>query len=708
MPTVNNLNPEDNIGLSNTFFSSFTAVILAIFCFFLKSGFDGLTTYSLINILGLSLFLLNLPIFISRLLFKAETNSCGYESIIELTLLAGIAVWGLIGFKITLLVTILGFSLFGFTIYKLVCNSLMNAIKLILPSLLFGSICSVAIWGYYHNMIFLERLAFDHESYCCYNLDPLFQISVAQMIKTYGVVSTGLDGVSMMNYHAGTNWLLAQLSSFLQIHVLDVYHGAYPIIFIPLFVKSLLSLGIQIQRITIGFSSFSVFQYYFLIVAFSGFFHTQMKEIGLDKYVSGTLRSFSTFWGSESYLISVLLLMGFLNYLISLWINNKKALLNISAPVIVLILGYFKISTAYVFISILIYTHIRFLSSAKFTSLLSAAASIVTLLVVLLITADDKTSEGSINLFHYFKTNNVSIWLFVLIYFAPLHLAIIVTYKVLQLNQFKVISSWLGSNNKFLIIEILIVTMASGFLPLSVLEFISYNGLYFTDISFWLALVVFLSLFPYYLWNIIRTRLKSVLFLFIASIFVLYFSHVYYKSGKRFANLAISVNNLRIRKLINNDTTTTSFIKEAKDYFSKGNNKEYMHFLYSDSVKKIASKNEFYTFINAIKSLDSIGIEKKSNSLLYVDYQNFPQMHSEFCYQAPLIVTALSGMAMISGYPPDGCIKQGYGFEYYSIERTLISKFDSNQLCSLVKSKGFKWLYHFDYSTKKLICHNCN
>jgi hypothetical protein len=71
------------------------------------------------------------------------------------------------------------------------------------------------------------------------HIDSLFHASLANMIKTYGVPSTGLDGLVFCPYHFGTHFLFAQLSRLLQISVIDFYQLGFPVLFFPWFIHAI-------------------------------------------------------------------------------------------------------------------------------------------------------------------------------------------------------------------------------------------------------------------------------------------------------------------------------------------------------------------------------------------------------------------------------------------------------------------------------------
>lgn len=68
--------------------------------------------------------------------------------------------------------------------------------------------------------------------------DPLFHTSIANMIRTYGVPSTGLNGVPILNYHIGSHWLFAGLSGLVGVSAFHIYQIGFVVIFVPLFLKT--------------------------------------------------------------------------------------------------------------------------------------------------------------------------------------------------------------------------------------------------------------------------------------------------------------------------------------------------------------------------------------------------------------------------------------------------------------------------------------
>jgi hypothetical protein len=109
-----------------------------------------------------------------------------------------------------------------------------------LMRLAFSAVCTVllglglvALTGSenHHSPLFLEKLAAGTVP-----TDSLHQAASANMIRTYGVASTGLDGLPACRDPVGSPWLLAEYSTLLDMTVLDMVQVGYPIILLPLLV----------------------------------------------------------------------------------------------------------------------------------------------------------------------------------------------------------------------------------------------------------------------------------------------------------------------------------------------------------------------------------------------------------------------------------------------------------------------------------------
>ena len=116
-------------------------------------------------------------------------------------------------------------------------HKLLNVLCVILFQGLVGLVLMLEIWGSYQlSPFFLNGLITTGMAH----QDNLFLTSIANMIKTYGHSSTGLDGIPFVGYHFVSHYLVVGLSHVLQTEPLFIYIYAYPLIFITLTIKTVI------------------------------------------------------------------------------------------------------------------------------------------------------------------------------------------------------------------------------------------------------------------------------------------------------------------------------------------------------------------------------------------------------------------------------------------------------------------------------------
>ena len=122
--------------------------------------------------------------------------------------------------------------------------------------------------------------------------DTLYHASIASMIKSYGVISTGLHGLIETPYHILSHSLFAAISTLSGIGVIEIYGLVSQLLFIPLLLCAIAYVA----------SSFNKEKYYFKHFILTGFILAVAPRIlkiwGLKE----------SYFGSESYLIALILL----------------------------------------------------------------------------------------------------------------------------------------------------------------------------------------------------------------------------------------------------------------------------------------------------------------------------------------------------------------------------------------------------------------
>jgi len=200
--------------------------------------------------LGLSAFIIMTP-FTARSLFRLSLRRYGWNtsySFLSIATLLAAALLGCvvsgIGLNLFYVLAALGTAgtlLAGRRFFQQ--RSVSASLLLLAGAAVFAQWIGGVVWGrIYKNPLFFENLS----STGVVHHDALFLSSLANMLRTYGVASTGLDGLPYIPYHWGTPWLFAQWSNLLDSSILEFYQLAYPIIVIPLFFGGVLTLSAEI------------------------------------------------------------------------------------------------------------------------------------------------------------------------------------------------------------------------------------------------------------------------------------------------------------------------------------------------------------------------------------------------------------------------------------------------------------------------------
>ena len=180
----------------------------------------------------LALFICSFPATVSGSLFRKryrETRSLvrwwssyPFLWLMALALTAGlgrlVSPTGLNAFPIVAAVGLLSYTIV--LIRWLPRSTVPRTNALIIGCAAFSVWVSGGVWGsIYKNPLFYENYILDGRVHH----DSLRLASLASMLRTYHVATTGIDGLNPIPYLWGTQWLFALWSSLTGAHVLDFY-----------------------------------------------------------------------------------------------------------------------------------------------------------------------------------------------------------------------------------------------------------------------------------------------------------------------------------------------------------------------------------------------------------------------------------------------------------------------------------------------------
>jgi hypothetical protein len=123
-------------------------------------------------------------------------------------------------------------------------STIWRTLLLILGCGVFSVWAAGVVWGrIYKNPLFFENYILNGKVHH----DSLHLASFAAMLRSYGIASTGIDGLPSIPYHWGTQWLFAQWSNLTGAHVLDFYQLGFPVTMIPFFFGGTLAFAVAMR-----------------------------------------------------------------------------------------------------------------------------------------------------------------------------------------------------------------------------------------------------------------------------------------------------------------------------------------------------------------------------------------------------------------------------------------------------------------------------
>lgn len=485
-------------------FTSLISGCLAVQYVFARLPFGGSGILFAAQLCGLALLLINGPTVLSRPLGRAPYQRAAgpiwYRTAPALTMF-GLLGLCLIGHRPgTLavgagdLAAVAGLLCFGYNLFggragvptKGRWLSILGSGGL---AVAFGLLAGALVWGSGYQNPFLEEALLTGSGM----LDTFYHMSMASMLRTYGVVSTGLDGIPYTPYHFGSHFVLGRLANLLGVGIQEVYSAAYAIIFIPFLVFSMLLLAVSL-RTARGFSSRCIF-----------FSSLLLLLLGFAKFLPATVHEALGLW-PEDIIISESFLFGISVACLSIGMMTpvfqalrapggyhcRGALMLL--PFLIAACGICKISVALPLAALFFYLTLRlelYRHRAVVASLLITAVLFVW---VMRIGAAGQRDELRLEPWFFLKNFVAhSFWL----YFFLFHFFWSWTAALVRLRQEGVQTLeglWQAlRRGRLLDIEALLVICVVGAVPCLVLPVAGGSGFYFSAVQWWLALPLLLS-----------------------------------------------------------------------------------------------------------------------------------------------------------------------------------------------------------------------
>jgi len=718
--------------LTASVFCALVALVLAAIFWICRIGFPNYSVLPLVKILLLTLFALFFP-HCYRLL--RNPNRQGWYmseaamllwSILMLTLSGLLA--SRLGISLAPLFYVLGALFFGFAFTAWVRASGVTRSCIFLMCAL-GAAVPIAIMSFFH--VYQDPLINELVTVGLAHRDTLFHASVTSMIKTYGIPTTGLDGIPYLPYHTGSNWILAQLSALTDLPALQIVTMGYVVFFIPFFLNAMLIAVVDLKsRLSDRPEGWALERdvTFWAILA--------MVCIGVFPGENGQL-------ASQSQVAA--LAFSFIFFSLCLFLSDSLVaheeptsvatvvLVVIALPALASLIGFCKVSLiwlvvlAYFYFGVRLRLFRRVMVSAGLVTMM--AALIVTLKVVVY-----PSSEG-LKISPLYVMNWYPYWwpLFFITAFIWSWIFIALAIGERKIYSFSALKKAFRDQSSLDVEAILIVSLG-GAVPALLLGIPDASGFYFVDPQKWLAAVLLLAnLFSFtkiQSWTEgaaqggghwpNRTHPQRLVVCFVSlALMVAALMNLWIGVTRTFLG-----GQTRTRIALHSDARTAmEFTKSlsalpvfemarrftgiASDVFGP-----------IDRSKWTADNLRNSKVIEALEKLARLPSDEKRQTLLFIPKSNrlYWDLPATMCKAIPFIAPAITGIAMIDGLPGDECADIGrYGYAIYlspggarpqAIDR-------SADLCALVRQKGFCRVIIFDseaseqIAIRTLACDDC-
>lgn len=704
----NNLNNEDSNRLFVIILTLILSTIFAIVYVISRIGFENpkLDAIVVLKTLFLSYFIILFPYILIRFLaifkYKKLNLIPGLESILTFAIIIFVTLIGFlkekINFNLLFILAIFGFLFILFLLIDYKLNYLDKSLSL--PAILIISGLIIwfigARWGYTYTNPFYPESIINGTAH----VDILFHSAITNMIRTYGIPSTGIDGLVKIFYHYGSHWIFAQFCKIINIGALKFYQLGFPIIFVSLLLKTILMAILDIKSLykKDEFYDIKKDNIFWIIISFgffgilpqflNGFIGPSPKFLKIAYYNAMPL--------SESYLVSFIFTFLLISTLVFIENNqySKKIYIVLKnffyialLPLFIAIIGFAKISLMVIWVAVLFYLFFR----KKYFKNKIYIISLIVILAFSFLTLFFTSKTGlqasgfdptyMLNLFSLFKDRSLLISCLGLI----LRLIFISVWAILFIFL-KIISKKVEKFNfllnnfeayKTIEIEIILIVIIVGFLPFLVLN----NGssvFYFYDIQRWIAIVFILGclntkhISDKIIIRINDNKKKKIIYFFkFLFISIISFSIICNVSDSAYNYLKLN-HSIR-RNIVEN--------------------------LLKENNKLMLSK---YKLVEILNNLDQIPIDKKKQTIVYVPQSNSIYWDLDVFRGDPFIVPACTGIAMIDGMPKFGSDPiTSYGYSDYQ-SRLSPKDYSIEEIYNKAIEKGFKNLIIISYSNDEL------
>jgi len=526
--------------------------------------------------------------------------------------------------------------------------------------------------------------------------DVAQQAAIVNMIDTYGVASTGLDGVVPMKYHSGSLWLAEALRRLCGFEALEFAAFGFGFLLVPLYVAGVFACAAICRALIQGEKEKNM--------PLSFWIACTLAVVGLFPFVEDPNHwNFNeTILNSDSHLLA---------YALSTWLIALAVIFNHSIksrspvstagtarkftvdeifgfslvlPIVLAMAGFVKISQIYLLLALCLYLCLRVKWLRAWPVFLGVTLSM--LVVIAQLRSEVGAVTASFGPFRFDRIHPEWVPYFFIVYFIWAWLFLFLWARVRNVDTLADFLRAMRSGES-LPVELVFVVLVAGLAPYLLLDFYSPAWKYFTEFHAVVAAIFIAAFIPRIDLSILATGLRSGQ-ISLAQCFGLILAiavagHLFMTTEGAIYRMVKSIGETRAALAGKALSAWRSELRQINRSPSRAD-------------AGIVARG------NILQCLENLGHQPKQlrqTAVIYIPKTNrlYWDMHQVGAGATPFIAPAEAGMAMINGVPEFediGWAATGWGYPQYKLPKGPETPANQiQQAVSKARQSGFRVLW---------------
>ena len=495
IPPDNNCNPLSNVKSVLQMVCAAASpipVLMLITVVALRHGF-ATPLHPLVKIAGLSLLAINVAAFGSQKRWMLSGPVLAFVTLIGISL---------IGLSKAASFPAVGWIMSGAGLFASLLNlgavtrrtGLLRTTSLLVLGLALGVYAESMYWrsGGEHSIVYPEAMLTGQA-----HADILMEADIVSIMGTYGLASTGLDGLVPMKYHTGSLWVALALQRLCGFRALDFIAFGYGLLLVPLYVAAFFGCAATLRVVIQGEKENSPPLSFWIActVAMVGLFPfmNDPNQWNFNETILN-LDSFLFALGLSLWLIAIAgtLYISFRSGTQTFTLAQKLSFI-LGLPAALALIGFVKISQIYLLLALIVYLCLRVKWLRAWPVLLGVVLS--ALVAVVQLRAETGAGAASIAPLNFDRIHPEWVPYFFIVYFTWAWLFLFLWAQVRHVWNLADMLLAIRSGES-LPVELVFVAVIAGLVPYLLIDFNTEAWKYFTEFHAVLAAMFVAAFIP--------------------------------------------------------------------------------------------------------------------------------------------------------------------------------------------------------------------